>query len=117
MQALQGLVLYKRHNVGCPVHRSKIPLPNRRFRMDCSCQIWIVGRLPSGQSVPRQPTGCTEIKRAEAVRAAYVAHHAKGGNEDTIAGPTILDCAERYLASRRHDLGEKTLRQHEFVLV
>src|SRR5713226_1108769 len=109
MKAHRGLVLYKRHNSTCTANRSKIPLAKRRFWMDCDCQIWIVGRIPTGEMVPRQPTGCTDLKQAEAVRAAHIAHFAKEAKADAIHGPTIAECAEKYLASRRHELGDKTL--------
>lgn len=116
MKAHRGLVLYKRHNSTCAVNRSKIPLAKRRFWMDCDCQIWIVGRLPTGERVPRQPTGCTDLKEAEAVRAAHIAHFAKAAKADAVHGSTIAECAEKYLASRRHELGDKTLGQHKLVL-
>jgi integrase/recombinase XerD len=116
MKARRGLVLYKRHNSTCSVNRSKIPLAKRRYWMDCDCQIWIVGRMPSGDLVPRQPTGCTDIKDAEAVRAAHVAHCVKEVTADAVHGPTIAECAEKYLASRKHELGDKTIGQHKLVL-
>jgi integrase len=84
--------------------------------MDCDCQIWIVGRLPTGEIVPRQPTGCTDLKKAETVRAAHIAHFAKVATADAIHGQTIVECAEKYLASRHHELGDKTLGQHKLVL-
>ncbi len=116
MKAHRGLVLYKRHNSTCVVNRSKIPSAKRRFWMDCDCQIWIVGRMPTGEIVPRQPTGCTDIKKAEAVRAAHIAHFAKATKADAVHGRTIAECAEKYLASRRHELGDNTIGQHKLVL-
>ncbi|MGD1096492.1 MAG: hypothetical protein ABSB35_31425 [Bryobacteraceae bacterium] len=112
----RGLVLYKRHNSTCSVNRSKIPLAKRRFWMDCDRQIWIVGRMPSGDLVPRQPTGCTDIKQVEAVRAAHIAHSVKGAKAGAVHGPTIAECAEKYLASRRHELGDTTIGQHKLFL-
>lgn len=116
MKAHRGLVLYKRHNSTCPVNRTKIPQEKRRFWMDCDCQIWIVGRTPTGELVPRQPTGCTDIKRAEAVRATHIAYFTRTAKADAVHGPTIAECAEKYLASRRHELADKTLGQHKLVL-
>ncbi len=63
--------------------------------MDCDCQIWIVGRIPTGEVVPRQPTGCTDIKQAEAVRAAHIAHFAKEAKADAVHGPTIAEFCGR----------------------
>jgi integrase/recombinase XerD len=84
--------------------------------MECDCQIWIVGRVPSGDLVPRQATGCTDIKQAEAVRAALITQQAKQAKADAAYGPTVAECAEKYLASRRHELGEKTIGQHRLLL-
>ena len=82
MKAHCGLVLYKRHNSTCVVNRSKIPLAKRRFWMDCDCQIWIVGGMPTGEIVPRQPTGCTDIKKAEEfVRSALKAKYLPNSTE------------------------------------
>ncbi len=116
IKAHRGPILYKRHNSTCTVNRSKIPVSKRRFWMNCDCQIWIVGKIPTGEVVPRQPTGCTDLKQAEAVRAAHIAHFAKAAKADAVHGPTIAECAEKYLASRRHELGDKTLGQHKLVL-
>jgi len=91
-------------------------MPKRRFWMGCDCQIWIVGRMPSGDAVPRQPTGCTDLRKAEAVRAAHIAHFAKQAKADAVHGPTVAECADKYLASRRHELGEKTIGQHRLLL-
>ena len=116
MKAHRGLHLYKRHNSTCAVHGSKIPVAKRRFWMGCDCQIWIVGRMPTGEVIPRQPTGCTDLSAAEAVRAAHIAHFANEAKGDAVHGPTLAECAEKYLASRRHELGDKTIRQHKLVL-
>src|SRR6266704_2641473 len=80
--------------------------------MECGCPIWIVGRTPRGDLVPRQSTGFSDLKQAEAVRASLIAR-TKG---ETVHGPTIAECAEKYIASRRHELGEKTVGQHRLLL-
>ena len=36
--------------------------------------------------------------------------------DETVHGPTVAECAEKYLASRRHELGEKTVGQHRLLL-
>jgi integrase/recombinase XerD len=84
--------------------------------MGCDCQIWIVGRTPTGDVVPRQATGCTEIKAAEAVRDALVAQAAREMKGDAVHGPTIAECSEKYLASRANELGDRTVRQHRRLL-
>ncbi|MGA7412521.1 MAG: tyrosine-type recombinase/integrase [Bryobacteraceae bacterium] len=84
--------------------------------MDCGCQIWIFGRTPTGEIFPRQATGCTGLKEAEALRESLIAQYAKEAKRDTVYGPTIGECAQKYLASRRHELGEKTIGQHQLLL-
>ena len=111
-QANQTIVLYKRHNPSCEVHKSRLPHSARRFWMECSCPIWIVGRTPRGDVVPRQSTGLSDLKQAEAVRASLIAQI----KDETVHGPTIAECAEKYLAARRHELGEKTIGQHRLLL-
>src|ERR1035438_4000797 len=116
MRANKGLVLYKRHGAGCRVHKTRLAPRAQRFWMECDCQIWIVGRMPSGDLVPRQATGCTDIKQAEAVRAALITQQSKQNKGNAAHGPTIAECAEKYLASRRHELGDKTIGQHRLLL-
>jgi integrase/recombinase XerD len=72
--------------------------------------------MPSGDLVPRQATGCTDLKQAEGVRAALINQQAKQTKGDAAHGPTIAECAEKYLASRRHELGDKTIGQHRLLL-
>ena len=72
--------------------------------------------MPSGDLVPRQATGCTDIKQAEAVRAALINQQPKQNKGNTAHRPTITECAEKYLASRRHELGDKTIGQHRLLL-
>ncbi len=110
MEALRELVLYKRHRASCAVHRSKVPVPKRRFWMKCDCPIWIVGRLPSGEVVPRQSTGCTDLNDAEAFRAAHIAHFTREAKVDAVHGPTIAECIEKYIESRRSELGDRNHR-------
>jgi len=69
-QATKSLILYKRHLPTCPVHKSRIPRAKRRFWMDCDCPIWIHGRTPTGDLVPRQSTRFSDLKKAEALRAS-----------------------------------------------
>ncbi len=111
-QALRSLVLYKRHTPQCPVHKSRIPRKNRRFYFECGCPIYIKGRMPGGDLVPKQSTGFTDLKKAEALRDSLLVQ-AKG---DDINGPTIAECIEKYLVSRERELDERTLGQHKLAL-
>ncbi len=111
-QANEILVLYKRHNPSCLVHKTRLPIAARRFWMECTCPVWIVGRTPKGDIVPRQSTGFSDLKQAEAIRASLLAQ----AKDDSVHGPTIAECVEKYLTSRRHELSEKTIGQHRLVL-
>ena len=66
-QAIESLILYKRHLLSCEVHKSRVPKKTRKFFMECSCPIWIYGRTPQN-IVPRQSTGYADLKQAEALR-------------------------------------------------
>lgn len=122
MQALKYLVLYKRHTASCLVNEMDIPARAKRYYMECPCPIWIVGRT-QGHLVPRQSTGESDLKAAEAQRAiiiekskAIAREEAVKAQADSVFGPTIAECSEKYLASRKHELGEKTYGQHKLLL-
>jgi integrase/recombinase XerD len=84
--------------------------------MACECQIWMVGRLPTGETVPRQATGCTELKAAQAVRESVISQYTQKAKGDAAHGPTIEDCAAKFVASKNQELGEKTVGQHRLLL-
>ena len=111
-QAIKSLVLYKRHVQSCPVHKSRIPRSKRRFWMDCECPIWIHGRTPNGDIVPRQSTHFSDLKRAEALRASLM----EQVQTDSITGPPLLECIEKYLATSEQELDGRTLDQHRLAL-
>jgi len=111
-QVIKSLVLYKRHLQNCPIHKSRVPRHKRRFWMDCECPIWIHGRTPDGDIVPRQSTQFSDLKRAEALRAALM----KQVRADSITGPPISECVAKYLATREQDLDWRTLAQHRLAL-
>ncbi len=111
-QATKSLVLYKRHLQNCPIHKSRVPRSKRRFWMDCECPIWIHGRTPNGDIVPRQSTQLSELKRAEALRASLMAQV----QTDSLTGPPLSECIDKYLATREQDLDGRTLNQHRLAL-
>ena len=111
-QAIKSLVLYKRHLQSCPIHKSRVPRSKRRFWMDCDCPIWIHGRTPTGDIVPRQSTRFSDLKRAEALRASLMAQV----QTDSVTGPPFSECIEKYLATREQDLDARTLNQHRLAL-
>ena len=61
---------------------------------------------------PASAGGQADLKQAEAVRSSLTSK-TKG---ETAHGPTVAECAEKYIASRRHELGEKTVGQHRLLL-
>jgi integrase len=111
-QAIKSLLLYKLHTPKCPVHQSRIPRKNRRFFFDCECPIYIKGRTPSGDLVPRQSTKFSDLKKAEALRDSLLVQ-VKG---DQTTGPAVSECIEKYLVSREQDLDPRTLSQHKLAL-
>ncbi len=110
-QAYSTVILYKRHGKNCPVHKSRVPKKARKFFMDCACPIWMQGRSPSG-IVPRQTTGLSNLRDAEAVRASLFTQ----AQDEKTHGPRISECIEKYLTSRDHELGAKTSGQYGIVL-
>jgi len=70
------------------------------------------GPHAAGDVVPRRSTGFSDLKQAEAVRASLVSQ----AKDEAARGPTVAEYAEKYLAFRRHELGEKTIGQHRLPL-
>jgi integrase len=62
--------------------------------------------------VPRQSTGTSDLKKAESIKAALVAE----GKDEKVYGPRLGGCISDYLASREHELGDKTYGQHKLLL-
>jgi site-specific recombinase XerD len=110
--ALRNLILYKRHTPKCTVHKSRIPRKNRRFYFECGCPIYIKGRTPAGDMVPKQSTGFSDLKQAEALRDSLLVQ--SKGDERT--GPSLAECIDKYLMSREHELNARTLSQHRLAL-
>jgi integrase/recombinase XerD len=111
-QAIESLILYKRHLPTCEVHKSRVPMQTRKFFMECPCPIWIYGRTPQGDVVPRQSTGYNDLKQAEALRASMLTQ-VRG---DDVTGLPVSECIEKYLLSRKQDLDERTHNQHKLAL-
>ena len=105
------LVLYRRHTGSCAVAKSKISARAKRAAMGCNCPIWMYGRT-GNTLVPRQSTGFTDLADAEALREKLIAQ----AKNENVHGPRIEDCVSKYLASRKHELGEKTHGQHKLLL-
>jgi len=62
--------------------------------------------------VPRQSTGFTDLADAESMRDGLIAQ----SKNENVDGPRLEDYVSKYLASRKHELGEKTYGQHKLLL-
>jgi len=69
------------------------------------------GRTGKGL-VPRQSTGFMDLKEAEALRGSLVAD----ARSEKVHGPKLGECMDKYLASRRHEMAEKTYGHHKLLL-
>ena len=79
--------------------------------MDCDCPIWAAGRTATGE-IPRQSTGTRDLKTAKAILAALISTDKKKQTD----GPIIEECIQKYLASHKHELREKTYGQYKLHL-
>lgn len=79
--------------------------------MECDCPIWVAGRTATGD-IPRQSTGTRDLKTAEAILAALISTQTR----KQIDGPAIEECIQKYLASHKHELGEKTFGHYKLHL-
>ena len=104
------LTLYRRHSGKCAVHTLKLSLAAKRKYMACDCPLWIYGNTETTH-VPRQSTGTNIIAVAEAQRQALL----KNGQDQKVHGPRLDDCIERFSASRKEELGEKTAATYRFL--
>src|ERR1035441_3047286 len=104
-QPVRSLVLFKRHLKTCDIHQSRIAKSARRFFMECECPIWIYGRTPNGDIVPRQSTGFSDPKRAAAARDSLL----RQNKDEQVTGPLVAECIKSYLRLRAQDLDEDTL--------
>ena len=105
------LTLYRRHTRSCAVRKSRLSARAKRKAMGCDCPIWMYGRT-GNTLVPRQSTGFTDLADAESMRDALTAQ----SKNEKVHGPRIEDCVSKYLASRKHELGEKTCGQFKLHL-
>ena len=82
---------------------------------ECGCPIYIKGRTPSGDLVPKQSTGFSDLIKVEALRDSLLTQ-VKGDDKDDINGPAVAECIEKYIVSRERELDERTLGQHKLAL-
>ncbi|HUB83991.1 MAG TPA: hypothetical protein VMB03_34585, partial [Bryobacteraceae bacterium] len=105
------LTLYRRHLKSCAVHKAGLPPRAKRYWTECECPVWMCGKTDT-MLVPRQSTGFTDWAAAVALRDSMNAK----SKDERIHGPRLQECIDTYVASRRHELAERTIGQHELVL-
>jgi hypothetical protein len=59
--------------------------------MDYNCPIWIHGRTPNGDIVPRHSTQFCDLKRAEGLRASLMSQV----GTDSVTGAPLSECIEK----------------------
>src|SRR6266704_2993286 len=97
MKAHTGLVLYKRHLSGCTIAKGKAKPAKQKFMFDCGCPFWLMGRMASGDAVPRQSTGTADRKEADRKCAELSAMNAASNAKPGVHGPTLENCITRYV--------------------
>jgi integrase/recombinase XerD len=104
------LSIYRRHSVDCRVHKLKLTASEKKFFTDCDCPIWLTGSTDR-EKYPRQALGVRDWPAAEAKLRSLGA----AAKDETVHGPKIDDCIERYLDGR-DDVKPKTLAQYKLLL-
>jgi integrase len=104
------LSIYRRHSVDCRVHKLKLTASEKKFFTDCDCPIWLTGSTDR-EKYPRQALGLRDWPAAEAKLRSLGA----ASKDETVHGPKLDDCIERYLDGR-DDVKPKTLAQYKLLL-
>jgi integrase/recombinase XerD len=111
------LTIYRRHADDCNVHQLKIgkrhfTTEEKRAYQDCGCAIWVYGTTEKNELYPRQSLKTRDWATAEARVRTIDA----GAKDETVYGPTIEECIQKYLDSREDEIGTKALGQFRLVL-
>lgn len=104
------LTIYRRHSEDCRVHKLKLSSFEKKFFTDCECPIWVTGSTDT-ERYPRQALGVRDWPAAEAKLRSLNAT----AKDQTVHGPTLADCIERYLDAR-DDVKPRTLAQYKLLL-
>jgi integrase len=112
MHTRTPLYLYRYHSGDCIVHTLGLTKKARKFYRDCDCPIWITGTTDDGAYQRRTTTGHRDWAAAEAELRSLQAH----GKDITVHGPTIEDCAQRFLDGHAENIGDKAGGQHRLTL-
>ncbi len=109
MKAHTDLVLYKRHLSGCTIAKGRAKPAKKKLMFDCACPFWLMGRMASGDAVPRQSTGTADRREAERKCAELCSMNAESNAKPGVHGPTIDECIKRYLADKEEEVEDGTL--------
>ncbi|HEY1753950.1 MAG TPA: hypothetical protein VGG72_01040 [Bryobacteraceae bacterium] len=90
-----ALTICRRHSEDCRVHKLKLSPSEKKFFTDCECPIWVTGSTDA-ERYPRQALGARDWPAAEAKLRALTAT----AKDQTVHGPSLADCIERYLDAR-----------------
>jgi hypothetical protein len=104
--------LYRYHSDDCIVHTLGLATKAKKLFKDCDCPIWITGTADDGTYYSRTTTGHRDWAAAEAELRSMQAH----GKDITVHGPTIEDCATRFLDGHEEKVGDKAKGHHKLTL-
>src|SRR5271168_1053740 len=106
------LHLYRYHADDCTVHTLGLTKKAKKKFKDCDCPIWITGTTDAGTYYPRTTTGHRDWAAAEAELRSMQAQ----GKDIKVHGPTIEDCAQRFLDGHEEKVGDKAKAHHKLTL-
>lgn len=95
----------------CKVHSLGLAVEEKRFYRDCQCPIWVEGTDDSGQYY-RESLRTRDWAAAEAKFRAAVTD----GKDAEVHGPTIKECVQRYIDSRKGEINKRTHGQYRLTL-
>jgi hypothetical protein len=103
------LSIYRLHSVDCRVHKLKLSVSEKKYFTNCECPIWLTGTT-GREKYPRQALGLRDWAAAEAKLRSLTAD----SKDETVHGPKLSHCIERYLDAR-DDVKPKTLAQYKLL--
>jgi hypothetical protein len=87
--------MYRRQSGDCRVHKFRLKAYEKKYFKDCDCPIWLTGSTDK-ERYPRQALGVRDWAAAEAKLRSLDAE----SKDETVHGPKLDDCIERYLDGR-----------------
>jgi integrase len=112
MHSHTPLYIYRYHSDDCIVHKLGLEPTAKKFYRECDCAIWITGTADDKTYYPRTTTGLRDWAAAEAELRRLQAK----GKDIEVHGPTIEDCAKRFLDAHAREVQSGAHRHHELTL-